>query len=726
MVGSTGNSPADAGESPVSAAPITARNSFPSAGAPLGSVRPSLYPRARSSFPPASAGPNSLNPDSFAPNTARNAPPTTARQATFTSSAMPPPSEGAAEPHVPTRRGFEVAREEALTKGLPTLGSAPPPPPNRSAGTLLGFPVVTDGMARRGVSVFPSPPEAGSEPYPGFRPATSASPPASFPRTGKTTPGLPLTVDAPALARLDHTTPGMPAFSPQRGTGQSETPRPTLPAGTSPPEGVGRAPSSEPHSGTSLEARLQAQVDERGVSSSRRHLQIQEDDSDPVPLVRRSYHDLSVEVGGSPTEAGATRKNSASTVSAGPIRPLAQITIEAQNERARQGNIPTAGVVPFRGASSMIPLSQFQVVERLARGGTGSVYLATRAADEQYALKVLRRENLGNEESQESLRREAELLTCLQHPHVVRLLEVGQEGGEPFLVMEFIDGLSLAELLSYPLPMPLVVGVTIVRDALRALAYIHDVEREGNPRGIIHGDVSPQNLLVGSDGCARLIDFGVARAPGMPARDSVVRCKPRYASPELLAGDPLGAESDLFAIGAVLFHVLTGRKLFNATEQSALIGQVTKADIPPPSSVNPGSPKAFDELCLRALQRDRTRRYQRAGDMLEALERAADNAAMDLSSTVVAEWVARVQRSLSQDVELAPAEVRALLEPGDTKDGPSDPGWVSTIPPAGAGLFGRLSPPVRFAIGVVAVILALGVILFAILAPQQFVNMFSR
>jgi serine/threonine-protein kinase len=375
----------------------------------------------------------------------------------------------------------------------------------------------------------------------------------------------------------------------------------------------------------------------------------------------------------------------------------------------------------------MIAINQFQVVERLAQGGTGSVYLATRSSSEQYALKVLRRENLGNEESQASLRREAELLTVLQHPNVVRLLEVGSDCGEPFLVMEFIDGLSLSELLSYPLRMPLAVGVTIVRDALRALSYIHDVEREGGPRGIIHGDGSPQNLLVGSDGRARLIDFGVAREPGMPARDSVVRCKPRYASPELLAGDPLGSESDLFAVGAVLFHVLTGRKLFNATDQAELIGQVTRAEIPPPSSVSSGTPRAFDDLSLRALQRDRKRRYQRAGEMLDAIERAADSAGIVLSSTLVSDWVVRVQRSLSEDVELAPSEVQALLKPGDAKDHASDSNRLATAPPSGRlGLLSRLSPPVRFAIGVVAVVVALGVILFAILAPEAFVRMLSE
>src|SRR5690606_23336788 len=113
----------------------------------------------------------------------------------------------------------------------------------------------------------------------------------------------------------------------------------------------------------------------------------------------------------------------------------------------------------------------------------GSVYLATRAEDEQYALKVLRRENLGNEESQESLRREAELLSSLHHPNVVRLLEVGTASGEPFLVMEFIDGSSLSDLLSYPVPLPRVVCVTLTRDALLTQVYIHSIERRGIGRG---------------------------------------------------------------------------------------------------------------------------------------------------------------------------------------------------------------------------------------------------
>jgi hypothetical protein len=113
--------------------------------------------------------------------------------------------------------------------------------------------------------------------------------------------------------------------------------------------------------------------------------------------------------------------------------------------------------------------------------------------------------------------------------------------------------------------------------------------------------------------------------------------------------------------------------------------------------------------------------------MLDAIERAADSAGIVLSSTLVSDWVVRVQRSLSEDVELAPSEVQALLKPGDAKDHASDSNRLATAPPSGRlGLLSRLSPPVRFAIGVVAVVVALGVILFAILAPEAFVRMLSE
>jgi serine/threonine protein kinase len=453
----------------------------------------------------------------------------------------------------------------------------------------------------------------------------------------------------------------------------------------------------------SLEARFQATLDELGAPLSRR-LAAADEHTPAIPL-RNPYEAVSADV----------RRD----------RTLPVQLLASPADQRQTTHVPETAA-PQRSREPTIGIFDFRVVERVAQGGTGSVYLATRGTHERYALKVLRRENLGNEESLESLRREAELLSLLQHPNVVRLLAMGDDGGEPFLVMEFIDGLSLAELLSYPLRMPLAVGVTIVRDVLRALSYIHDLEREGSPRGIIHGDVSPQNLLVGSDGRARLLDFGVAREPGLPARDSVVRCKPRYASPELLMGDPLGAESDLFAVGAVLFQVLTGRKLFSATDPTVLFGQVTRARIPTPSSIYPALSKAFDEVCKHALERDRTRRYQRAGDMLQALERAAEKAGLPLSDALVAEWVIRVQKSRSEDVELDPAEVQSLLQPTGANHGIPARDPITTAPPPGSvGPLARLSQRARFAIGGVVLAVAVGVVLFALVAPETFVRLLA-
>lgn len=603
------------------------------------------------------------------------------------SSSVPP----AASSSYPPRPTMPPARTGVTRQGMPAV--TPPPPATTRPGEL---------------------PRIESYPVPSFNPAATivgmpaVNPgPRNMPAANQTVMGMSIPPPPSNAGPSNIAAPTDPG-APTNPTTQRVVVRPTLSLGSPGPGGVGPL---------SLDALLQASVAESGHSSKSSgswRLNLHNEKSTPVPLVRRSSPDMAPYMGMAHTSLGL---GSAENVAPGQFSP--------QNYGAFASGNPS-GFAASNGAPSMIAINQFQVVERLAQGGTGSVYLATRNASEQYALKVLRRENLGSEESEASLRREAQLLSELTHPNVVRLFDVGSEGGEPFLVMEFIDGLSLSELLSYPLRAPLSVGITIVRDALRALSYIHELERGPNPRGIIHGDVSPQNLLVGSDGRARLIDFGVAREPGLPARDSVVRCKPRYASPELLAGDPLGAESDLFAVGAVLFHVLTGRKLFTATEQAELLTQVTTAHIPPPSSANPEAPKAFDELCLRALQRDRTRRFQSAAEMLQALEFAASAAGLTLSEQAVADWVRRVRRSLIQDVELGADEVASLLATRGAANRNSGD-RISLVPDTDRAPGPKLDATlyVRIAVVVALVLVAIAVVVFAIAAPDRFVQFFS-
>lgn len=382
----------------------------------------------------------------------------------------------------------------------------------------------------------------------------------------------------------------------------------------------------------------------------------------------------------------------------------------------------------------MIAINNFQVVERLAIGGTGAVYLARRGGNEQYALKVLRHENLATPDAALSLQHEAEVLAALRHPNVVRLLDTGTESGEPFLVIEYIDGLSLVELLSHPVPIPLSVGVAIIKDLLAALAYIHDVEREGKPKGIVHGDISPQNVLVGLDGKARLIDFAGAREPGLPARDSFVRCKSRYASPELLAGEPLGPESDLFAAGAILFQLLTGRRPFSSAGPEALVDASAGDRLPLPSEVSNSCPRAFDRVCRRALERQRSARFQRAEDMLTALSEAAASVGIQHDAAEVGDWVRRAKHSRSGDVDFRADEIAALVSrqlfvANQARPGTAPERRTSTsreAQPSQADEALSVAKKVAIALSLLAIVAALAMLVYALSAPNDFAEMFSR
>jgi serine/threonine-protein kinase len=306
-------------------------------------------------------------------------------------------------------------------------------------------------------------------------------------------------------------------------------------------------------------------------------------------------------------------------------------------------------------------LDHYQVLECLAKGGSGVVYLVKEpnaASDQLLALKVLRQGNHKIIEAVESLNREARLMDALRHPNLVALSHFGHENGEPFLLMEYVEGLSMSELLQHPVPLPLDVGLIVIQDALEALDYVHHAQVEGLAGGLVHCDVSPQNLLVGSDGRTRLIDFGTSREPGESLGDAAVRCKPRYSSPEMMAGDAVGPQSDIFSMGAVLFQLLSKQPAFSADPKR----RKKESLVPNPSMLNRRAPTPLDPVCQRALDPDSCERYSSAREMLEALDAAVDQAGIELRRQRVNFWVRRVLQSRQGDVEFDMNELEDLLD----------------------------------------------------------------
>ena len=228
---------------------------------------------------------------------------------------------------------------------------------------------------------------------------------------------------------------------------------------------------------------------------------------------------------------------------------------------------------------------------------------------------------------------EARLAARLHHPNVVPILEIGAAEDGYYLVMEYIEGDTLARLMARSAtsgnPMPVKVAVRVVIDALAGLHAAHElVDDDGNGLEIVHRDVSPQNILVGVDGSTRITDFGVARASTRltTTRSGQLKGKLAYMAPEQARGKGVDRRADLFAMGIVLWEVLARKRLFKGDGEAETLNRVIHEAIPTLLDANPEAHPALDAACMKALERDPDKRYATARDFADALEKAATEA----------------------------------------------------------------------------------------------------
>lgn len=243
---------------------------------------------------------------------------------------------------------------------------------------------------------------------------------------------------------------------------------------------------------------------------------------------------------------------------------------------------------------------------------------------------------------------EARLSARVIHPNVVRTLDVLEEGGDVFIVMEFARGVPLIRLMQIAVErqtsVPVDIAVGIMLDMLRGLHAAHEaVGTDGVPLGIVHRDVSPQNVIVGDDGTARLIDFGIAKARSRitTTEDGVAKGKQGYMAPEQLLGEPVGPETDVFGAGVVLWELLTGVRLFPAGDPRSAPAKRLSEEItlrPSEFREHRDTPSELDEIVLRALKKSHLERYPTARAMAEDLS----NAVVPASPTTIAAWVEEI------------------------------------------------------------------------------------
>ena len=237
---------------------------------------------------------------------------------------------------------------------------------------------------------------------------------------------------------------------------------------------------------------------------------------------------------------------------------------------------------------------------------------------------------------------EARLCGRIRHPNVVPTLDVVATDGEIFIVMEYVAGEAFSKLLKTAyqrqVPIPARIAATIMSSVLHGLHSAHQTKDEhGRELGIVHRDVSPQNILVGSDGTTRVLDFGVAKAAGriQTTRDGQVKGKIAYMPPEQLSGGVVSRQSDIYAASVVLWEALTGRRLFDGETEAIVLVRAIEGKIDPPSAFNPQVDAATDAVILRGLARAPEQRYATARDMALAIEQT-----MGLASPYeVGEWV---------------------------------------------------------------------------------------
>jgi hypothetical protein len=295
-------------------------------------------------------------------------------------------------------------------------------------------------------------------------------------------------------------------------------------------------------------------------------------------------------------------------------------------------------------------VGRYAVFDLIATGGMASVHfgrlLGAAGFSRTVVIKRLHAQHAGDPEFATMFLDEARVAARIRHPNVVTVIDVAQEEGETLLVMEYVHGESLAYLSRAEgrrEPGRLQILGNVMAGALAGLHAAHEATGEdGLPLGVVHRDFSPQNILVGVDGTARVADFGVAKAAGQSHCTGAgqLKGKIRYLSPEQVLCADVDRRSDLWAASVVLWEALTGKKLFSGEHDAGVLLQVLDKHIPSPRDLAPEVPEALARVVMRGLSRDRSARFATALEMATALEAAVGL----LPPRAVGAWVERLAR----------------------------------------------------------------------------------
>jgi serine/threonine protein kinase len=309
-------------------------------------------------------------------------------------------------------------------------------------------------------------------------------------------------------------------------------------------------------------------------------------------------------------------------------------------------------------------IGSYEPLVRLASGGMASLYIARHAGaggfERLVVIKRVHSHLLGNRQFCDMFLDEARISSLIRHSNVVPVIDIAEANGEVFLVLEYVESLSLAQLLAAAkaageLLSPAVVS-RIMSDALAGLHAAHEaLDIRGVSMQVVHRDVSPQNILVDTHGMSSIIDFGIAKAASQLATtgSGLFKGTFRYMAPEQVKQQPLDRRADIFSAGVVLYEALTGRGLFRGDDEGDTVLSVLVTEIPDPSSIAPGVPEPLDAVAREALERRRDRRFPTAARFREALEAACVPAPTDEVASVVARLGGVILGERREELQLA-------------------------------------------------------------------------
>jgi eukaryotic-like serine/threonine-protein kinase len=322
-------------------------------------------------------------------------------------------------------------------------------------------------------------------------------------------------------------------------------------------------------------------------------------------------------------------------------------------------------------------LDRYELIAEIASGGMGVVLLGRIAGaggfERLFAMKMMHPHLMEEPQFVAMLLDEARVAAKIHHPNVVAMVDVCSTGTNYCLVMDYVNGFPLLDLLDHPQIPPSRRVRTILRilcDVMAGLEAAHNLRGDdGLPLGIVHRDVSPQNILVGIDGVARLTDFGIALAASRisASRPGMIKGKPGYMAPEQARAHKVDRRADLWALGVILWEAVTGQRLFTADTEAAVVLKVIEAPIPPLREVAPDTPAELEAICTRALHRDPNARYASAREMAADLERVAGPRGMLADSHEVSDLI---RQTFAAEIDQRRKSIRRHIQAIGPNSGP--------------------------------------------------------